>query len=301
MTKNLRRWARWVLLVVLMAVGFFHLQQMELDWPSAKGPNFFLGIVALGAFLAHGIQAAMTKAIVHFNGVFLSWPKTLALNCLGGLWGLLFPMGSVGYKSLYLHSQCSIHPKAYVAYYGLAFLANLWSGLAFAFWPIFKTFGLGYVYGTILIFIGLPCLLVWTPRWLKKWKLIPQESNSSLFLLKAFGVFALIQGLGLAVYVLIYAAALSWFGEPWSLPMLMAFVVIQSWLFLAPIVPGNLVILEGAGLWCLTQAGGSPEAALASVAIMRISMLAELILLAPWARHVLPSWGSFTKAPKPEA
>lgn len=288
--KSFRCGLRWFLLFILMLVGLNQLTSMNLSWPRSGDSAFYLVGVFLGAFLAHGVQSAMTMEIVRWNGKAMLWKHALALNCLGGLWGLMMPLGSVGYKGLALKQMWGISTKDYVAYYGIAFMANLWMGLIFAIWPMSVMFGSSWAWGMIIVLLPLPLALLKAPTCLNRWGLLPQSLLSSVEKLRCFLCFAGIQGFGLGIYVGIYAAALSWFDAPWSFAMLFAFVVIQSWLFLAPLVPGNLVVLEGAGVWCFQQQGVAPEVALSVIALMRLSLLVELLIMAPWARFVLPSW-----------
>ena len=271
---------------------------MNLSWPRSSGSPLYLVGVFWGAFLAHGVQSAMTVEIVRWNGKVILWKQALALNCLGGLWGLMMPLGSVGYKGLALKQMWGISPKDYVAYYGLALMANLWVGLIFALWPMAVMIGPFWAWGLALILLPLPFALLKTPPCWTRRGLLPQSLPSATGQLRCFLRFAGIQGFGLGVYVGIYTAALSWLEAPWSLTMLLAFVVIQSWLFLAPLVPGNLVILEGAGVWCFQRQGIPPEVALTAIALMRLSLLAELLIMAPWARYILPSWTQLAQVEK---
>ena len=167
---------------------------------------------------------------------------------------------------------------------------KIWVGFLFALWPTAKMLGDRWAYGLALLLLAFPVGVYKAPNILNQWGVLPNTLKLPSDKLRCFLRFALIQGVGLGVYVGIYGAGLTWYGAQWTLPLLLAFVVIQSWLFLAPIVPANLVVLEGAGIWCFTQQGIAPEIALAVIALMRVSLLAELLVLAPWARMALPSW-----------
>ena len=100
--------------------------------------------------------------------------------------------------------------------------------------------------------------------------------------------FLWVQALGLLAYVAMYLFSLALFGIDISLKYGLSIVVFQSWLFLVPIVPGNLVLLESLVAWVLLDAGVPLELSIAATLLNRGVMLICLLILAPWAQWTLP-------------
>ncbi|MBF0199262.1 MAG: hypothetical protein HQL32_16225, partial [Planctomycetes bacterium] len=106
--KNKIRLLRHALLLALILGA---LSQAE-GWVEelAKRPiNISTCLLALGATLPAFLgQAWMTRTIVGYCGKSLNIFRALGINLLAGLWGMWLPMGSVGYKAMYLKHELNI-------------------------------------------------------------------------------------------------------------------------------------------------------------------------------------------------
>ncbi|MBF0197266.1 MAG: hypothetical protein HQL32_06130, partial [Planctomycetes bacterium] len=72
----------------------------------------------------------------------------------------------------------------------------------------------------------------------------------------------------------------------------------QNLIFLAPIVPGNLVLLESAGGWLLEQENIPFWASVSAIALMRLVFLSGLLLLGFCGKFFLPSLKHLREAQK---
>jgi hypothetical protein len=181
--------------------------------------------------------------------------------------------------------------SSYGSFYGLATMANIWTSLILLdFFGVFADFFLGpaiqlFIFtGPIWIFLALKFISRW-PK-LNKWTGQPLAFRRYLI---CFLSLVVIQLLGAMGYLGIYLGGLGWMSVDLPFGPVFVVVVLQSVLFLAPIVPGNAVVLESAGMWWLAKFGVEPSVGIAAILIMRFSVLGTLLMLSPWAMWRLSS------------
>lgn len=273
---------RWLLLLILMTYAFTTLRDLPWRWPlhADVWPLWFgLGFCC---FAAHFAQALMTCAVVACCGERLGTMTALKINVLGGLWGLLLPLGSLGYKAIYLKRVFNLGPNHYGKCYLWASLVNLGLGccaIVLCWWTHVPTWTLAW-----LLFVGLVALSFKSHLFkLRLW-----SGLEHLHLSKALGKFVWVQALGLLVHVCMYGFSLALFGVEISPKYALSIVVFQSWLFLVPLVPGNLVLLESLVAWVLLRAGVPLELSIAATLLNRAVTLIGLLTIAPWAQWTLP-------------
>jgi hypothetical protein len=290
-SREALKWGRWLLLLILITWAFKKCRDLNLNLPNLEQSWFYPCFLILGGFLAHGVQAGMTWLIARFCQVKIPFSKCLSLNVMGGLWGLLLPMGSVGYKALALKKDHGLSMSSYGSFYGLATMANIWASLMLLnFFGVFADFVFGpaikfFIFtGPIWVFLALKFISRWPM--LNKWTGQPLTFRRYLV---CFLSLVVIQLLGAMVYLGIYLGALSWMSVNLPFGPVFVVVVLQSVLFLAPIVPGNAVVLESAGMWWLAKFGVEPSVGVAAILIMRFSVLGTLVMLSPWAMWRLSS------------
>lgn len=293
-----KRLIKGLMIAILLSAAISQFAQ--LNWAAVSLSNHWSAPVELLIFglLAHAIQASMTVYLVSLCSRVIKFKEALCLNIIGGLYGLLFPMGSVGFKAMSLKKNFKVSISQYSSYYGLTFFCQLWSSLVIG---CFLTFGslseLAHLALMCSVFISpwllyesLKSLHRFEKRFPASWqgilkKVIQEDINGRRFF-QQFLTISIIQSLGITAYVGIYHAALSWLGVDAPLVSILVFVLIQSLLFLAPIIPGNLAILEGAGAWWFHSDSIEMSVAISAIVLMRASTLGSLLILSPWAFYV---------------
>ena len=282
MSTVIRQNARWLVLLVLMLYASTVLMDLPWRWPMlADAWRLWFGL-GVCCFAAHLCQALMTCEVVSCCGERLGLLTALRINVLGGLWGLLLPMGSVGYKAIYLKREHNLGPYHYGRWYIWASVVNLGLGcsaMVLCWWSHLPTWILA-----LLMLLGLMMLLFKGQLLRFIARLGLQQSHLSVILKR----FVWVQALGLLTYVGMYSFSLALFGVEISLNYGLSIVVFQSWLFLVPLVPGNLVLLESLVAWVLLRAGVPLELSIAATLLNRAVMLFCLLVLAPWAQWTLP-------------
>ncbi len=282
MSTAIRRNVRWLLLLALMIYASTILLDLPWRWPKFSGAWHLWCGLGLSCFFAHLCQASMTREVVACCGGRLELLTALRINVLGGLWGLLLPMGSVGYKAIYLKRKLALGPYQYGKWYLWASLVNLALGagvMILCWWSYLPQWSLALVLllAVIAMLLKRQCFGL-----IARFGLL--QSHLSLAVQRLLWV----QTLGLLAYVGMYVFSLSLFGIDISLKYGLSIVVFQSWLFLVPIVPGNLVLLESLVAWVLLGAGVPLELSIAATLLNRGVMLTCLLALAPWAQWTLP-------------
>lgn len=214
------------------------------------------------------------------------------MNVMGGLWGLLLPLGSIGYKAAHLKRYMGVSLKDYSSMYGLSLLSTLLSG-SLVLVPTFYIMGkeqwslyaLAMLLGLLVLSsLGAKSLVALMTR-------LGQRERFGVLLHgdapKRVVRMGLIQTVGLMIYVWGYHFWFMAVGVDVAMVSLIVFVILQSWIFLAPLVPGNLVVLETLGVLWLGHEGVAAPDALTVVAGMRLSMLLLLLAMSPVAAHGL--------------
>ena len=276
---------RWIMLLFLLAWAYQKCRDLNLELPELKSSWAYPLMLAVGGLCAHGVQAGMTWLITRFCEAKVPYFKCLSLNVLGGLWGMLLPMGSVAYKAVALKRDHGLSMSRYGSFYGLATMANVWASLILLYY--FGVFE-GQIYGFLVKLLVLtgPLWVFVVLQLMSKWPTLNKYTGEPMafgcYLVRFFSLVA-IQLIGAMVYLGIYALALGWMSVSLPLGPVMVVVVMQSVLFLAPVVPGNAVVLEGAGMWWLAKFGVEPAVGIAAILLMRLSILGTLLSLSPWA------------------
>jgi hypothetical protein len=282
MSIAIRQNVRWLVLLALMIYASTVLLDLPWRWPRlADAWSLWFGL-GLCCFAAHLCQALMTREVVACCGARLELLTALRINVLGGLWGLLLPMGSVGYKAIYLKRKLALGPYHYGKWYLWSSLVNLVLGagvMVLCWWSYLPLWSMA-----LLLFLAVTAMLLKRQcfAFIARFGLL--QSHLSLAVQRLLWV----QTLGILAYVGMYLFSLSLFGIDISLKYGLSIVVFQSWLFLVPIVPGNLVLLESLVAWVLLGAGVPLELSIAATLLNRGVMLTCLLALAPWSQWTLP-------------
>jgi len=88
---------------------------------------------------------------------------------------------------------------------------------------------------------------------------------------------------GLFTYIVLYYFCFESLNIHVNFFYLSVWVAIQSFLFLAPLVPANLVIMEALGALLLANANASPHSIVLGIALMRLVCMVGLFFFAPFA------------------
>jgi hypothetical protein len=287
MRTRLLKGCRWLLLLILISWALIKGRELGFSLPKLPWSSAHVSILLFLGLMAHVVQAGMTKAICFLCSVKIGLLRCLSLNVVGGLWGLLMPMGSVGYKTVALKRDHNLKPSRYASYYVLSALANLWTAclvlLPLGVWAKLDL----YLRAVMVLFLISPALLFISQNILRKVSFFDRRlGHRTLGLVRFFSTFFILAGIqlmGALVYLSIYALALSWLDAQAPMSAVAVVVLMQSLLFLAPIVPGNAVVLEGAGMWWLGRYGVEPSIGVSAMLMMRFTVFGVLVTLSPWA------------------
>jgi uncharacterized membrane protein YbhN (UPF0104 family) len=241
-------------------------------------------IIILFVVLSFIIQAWLTKIITKFCDAKIKIPEALQINVIGGLFGVLMPFGSVAYKAVYLKKHQGIEMMKYSSFYGLSF-----SAACFASVIILMFAGLYYGESSIWILsiLILSAILLFVIFLDKIFNSFPRIKDANVFKSfmseKRYMYFFQFTGLhffGLLNYVLIYQACFYFLSLTVPIIQSCALVAIQNIIFLAPVVPGNLVVLESIAAWLMSVNNMNPYDIVLAVLLMRFTMMFSLIVLA---------------------
>jgi hypothetical protein len=282
---------RWVILILLLSWGAYQAFSMREELGNLQGPLSALPIMIISVVFTQWVQGRMSQQLIRFSDRDISLLKAFQLNIISGLWGTLLPLGSVGFKANFFKKELDLSLQTYAANYGLALLATLFigSGLAgISFLILGKPL---WALCALCSGVLLLALLSWAPgvlQWASNKVGHPDwfSLDSSTLRHRLFTL-SRIQAMGLFGYTGIYFGCFLLVGHHLSPLLILIMVVAQSWMFLAPLVPGNLVLLEGLGAWWMLKNGVPVPDSITAIALMRLSFLIVLILLAPWSQSQL--------------
>jgi hypothetical protein len=279
------------MLIALLWWGAKQALSMKEELGNLKGPLSAISLIAISVIFTQWVQGRMSQQLIRFCQRDLPLLKAFQLNVIAGLWGTLLPLGSVGYKATYFKRELDLPLSTYAANYGLALLSTFFigsqlAGISLLILEKHAWAGCSVAFGlTLLVLISYaPGPLRWLstkighPEW---FQLDARSLRSRLFILSR------IQTMSLFGFTGLYLGCFLLVGHHLTPMVVMIMVVAQSWMFLAPLVPGNLVLLEGLGAWWMLKNGVPVPDSVTAIALMRISFLALLLLLAPWSQSQL--------------
>ncbi len=284
--NDLKEWLKYLRIIFFAALLVFALTKFRALYDQLKVHEFVLHktlIIVFFVLISFVVQAVLTKKITSFCGGQIKIHHALKINMLGGLWGVLLPFGSVAYKAVYLKNHHHIEMLRYSSFYGLSFLASTVASLL-----LVSVSSLYYsVYDLLVLSLALlSCIAVFFIVIEPLGKGFPRLQGvnvlKSLFdreRKKIFIHFLILHFFGLFNYILIYQSCF-YFLEL-SIPFVQscALVAIQNILFLAPLVPGNFVVLELVAAWLMNTHQTNPYDVVLAVLIMRFVMLACLLVM----------------------
>lgn len=282
---------RWIFLIGLLWWGGHQAYSMRDELGQIKGPLSAVPLMVISVVFTQWVQGRMSQHLIRFCDRDISLMKAFHLNVIAGLWGTLFPLGSIGYKAAFFKKELNLSLQTYAANYGLALLATLFMGSILGGVSLILLQRPNYALLCFSVGICVVALITWAPsflRWASSKVGHPDWfSLGPKILLRRLLIISRIQAMGLFGYTGLYLGCFILVGHHPTPLIVMVMVVAQSWMFLAPIVPGNLVLLEGIGAWWMLKNGIPVPDSITSVALMRISFLALLLLLAPWCQFQL--------------
>jgi uncharacterized membrane protein YbhN (UPF0104 family) len=230
----------------------------------------FLGLFVLCIFCS---QAGVTKTIVDASDSKISFFKAIQLNIAGGFWGLVMPFGSASYKAQALKLDYQISIKRYASMFLFSTLLSAWLSAIFLCATVIKL--PLWPYRLVFMGVGGVSLLMIPIFYFMKYK----QSHLADLPVKGLGSWHV---LGLLSYIGLYYFCFKTLGWPIPLIALSAWVAVQSLLFVFPLVPGNLVIMEALGAYLLVQQNLSAESVVIGITLMRLACLLGLLCLSPW-------------------
>lgn len=279
--KILVKILRYLLFCFLLCFAILKVSENIELIKDTKLDLIYFGLLFVPVAFSYICQAWMTVQITNFCRKKIKLNLALGVNLMAGLWGIIFPMGSVGYKALYFKKVLNIEIFQYSKFYGLSFLSSVMVS--------FFVMSIAFVFqrDTFLFMLFISCfallmlLFIYRETFFAKYihgrypyleVLFENEVWNRLFGLSIIHFF------GIMIYILIYKCSFLAFESEISFLSLAVFVAMQNLMFLLPIVPGNFVLLEAVASMYLSQSQGSTWDPIFAVILMRIVSLIFLIV-----------------------
>lgn len=282
----MKAWLKYLRILCFSALSVFALTKCSGLYEQLSVHEFVFHktlIVIFFVLISFIVQAVLTKQITFFCSGNIKLFHALKINMLGGLWGVLLPFGSVAYKAVYLKNHHQIEMLRYSSFYGLSFLASMVASLILVAVSSVYYSEVNLLILSSVLLICIAILLCVIDSIGKKFpSLMEINAFRSLFEKKRkkyFLHFLILHFFGLLNYMLIYQSCFYFLDL--SIPVIQscALVAIQNILFLAPLVPGNFVVLEVVAAWLMKAHQTNPYDVVLAVLIMRFVMLACLLVM----------------------
>lgn len=272
--KSIRTLLRWVLAPLLIWVAYQHLDSIWLELRIVNLSSGYVVFLGLFVFMIFCSQAGVTTTIVNASEAKISFLKALQLNITAGFWGLVMPFGSVSYKAQALKLDYQVSIKKYARLFLISTLLSVWLSVVFLCATVTKL--PTWPFRQVFLAAGAGALLVIPVYGFLKFK----QSKILELPFKSLGSWHM---MGLISYIGLYYFCFKTMDLTIPLIVLSAWVAVQSLLFVFPLVPGNLVIMEAIGAYLLMQQNLKAESIVIGIALMRLSCLSGLMLCSPWA------------------
>lgn len=271
--KSTRKVLRWVLMPMLLWFAYQHVDKIYQELLQVELQFDYVVFLVLFVFVIFCSQAGVSKSIVDASESHISFMKAIQLNIAAGFWGLVMPFGSVGYKAQVLKLDYQISVKRYASLFVFSTLLSAWLSIIFLCATVLQLDSWPYR-PYFIVAGGLALLLIPVFYILKN-----RHSKMVNFPVVSLGIWHM---MGLFSYIGLYYFCFKTLGLDLSLFSLSAWVAVQSLLFVFPLVPGNLVIMEALGAYLLVRENLSAESIVIGIALMRLSCLLGLLALSPW-------------------
>lgn len=245
------------------------------------------------SFINIFIQAYLSKSICHFCGKQLNLIKSVAINVYGALMGIIMPMGSIGYKAIYLKNNLGLSYSHYASFYGISIIAAFNASLLLLFLISFTSNSNLSTQLVLLLmnFISNSILFLRKPIGHFLNSAITQKIKESLlceaFTSKYLKLF-IIHSFSLSCFTLMYFFAFKSFNTESTLLSIAALVAVQNLLFLIPLIPGNFVILESTAAWIMQFQNIYHYDTVLAVLLLRAISLICIILLVFFSNFSFP-------------
>lgn len=292
MNKKLKS-LKYVFIGILLGVAFYHLDdiyhQLKTHELSIKP---IIGLF-LFSILSLILQAYLSKTICLFCNKQLNLFKSLAINVYGALLGIIMPMGSVSYKAIYLKNTLGLSYTHYASFYGISVLAAFNASLLLLLILCFTASSdikaqlfifIINIIGNSVIFLRKPLARMLNASWAFKIREILLYEGFYHKYLKLF----IIHCLSLSCFIAMYFFAFKSFNTENTLFSIAALVAVQNLLFLIPLIPGNLVILESTAAWMMQFQNIHHYDTVLAVLLLRATSIFCIILLVFVSNFALP-------------
>lgn len=281
------------MLGLLLAVAWRHLDDLWEQLHLLEIRKAGLMALLLLSLVSLALQGALTRQIVKLCGKNISLPVACGANVVGGLWNLVVPMGSVGYKALYLQRSVGVDWRLYLATYGLSFYASLWAAWLIAMagsWMLqlhqilMVLLGVGVLLSVPILFRPLVARLILAAGFKTgPWMALGIEAPTGKII--GMGIYHL---LGMLIYAALYGVGFWSISSDMAAGSLMLLVSLQSMVMMVTLVPGNLVIWEALAGWAQTWQMSEPWHGVIVAAMIRFANLLVLVTAALPAARFMP-------------
>lgn len=257
-----------------------HVEALRLELSRVELDPLYLCLILVSVGSIFLGQAGVTTTIVTACDKNIQLSQAIYLNNLAGFWGLVMPFGSVGYKAQQLKGVYQVSLKQYGGMFIISLISSLWVSSILLMIGLLSVEKNELLYSALVLsFLGIVAGTLY-PFWKFVLNKFFQELKEATVKLNWWKLSAW-HAFGLFNYVVLYLFCFKALGIDIHPLYLAAWVAIQSFVFLAPIVPGNLVVMETLGAMFLSGAGYRPESIVLGIALMRLGCLVGLLLLSP--------------------